>query len=628
MAASQDFLNVLNVISDIVIGLSRDYAIISFNDNASVFYHCEPQDAVGCNFFEFFASHGFRSPIDRRVTKNARKKETIIETHDKCGIACVLQWEILLSSDEASELHLLLIGKDISFKKNTLYESFMRIAPGSLYWKDKEGRYVGCNQFMVDTAGLASTRDIIGKTDVDLWPNYAKKICENDRKVIETGETLFTDEEVKIADGKLMYFAGVKTPLRNEKNEVIGVLCNSLDVTKLRITEQELRAAKEVAEESNRLKTQFILNMEHDIRTPFSGIYALIEMFAKRETDPERKKIFFAVSSAAKELLNYCNGILEFSKLESGGVPLLSKKFNLKKTIENVLTIEKPPAALKGLLLLSEYPDDMPTIFIGDPYRIQQILINLTSNAVKFTETGYIKITSSIVKPLNNNEVVVRVCVEDTGVGIEKDKQLCVYEKFNRLSHANKGVYKGSGLGLPIIKRLIEELGGEIDLQSELGRGTKFTFSIPLKKSLTDDLLFEDNQKMDMKSIKVLMVEDSEIAAIQGRFVLNECGFQSDLTRSKAEALMHIEKFTYDLILMDIGLEGDDGFAITQQIKENSSLNKETPVVALTAHSNEGDYKKRATDVGMIDFITKPLTEQKILALLLHNKILQQKICR
>lgn len=492
---STEFDILLRTTSDIVISLSNNYSIIGFNPSAEKFYNCKSNEVIGRNFFEIFAYQGFHSPIDSNFLKAPSNLEIYRDTQNGYGRSCSIKWTIFCLDAKESKASLLLIGKDASFKRTTISDNLVNIincTPGSLYWKDRNGRYLGCNQFMVDTSGLKTVNDIIGKTDSDLWPDYATELSKNDQYVIQTGKTLNTEEEVRIANGKLMYFAGVKMPLRNENNEIIGVIGNSLDISSLKLAEQELKIAKEEAEKSNLLKTEFIRNMEHDIRTPFVGIYAMTKILAEKETDEEKKHILFAITDSAKQLLDYCNGILDFAKLEAGGLPLLAKKFNLRQLINNVAVMEKPAVEIKKLCFFTEYPDNVAEIFISDPLRIQRILINLASNAVKFTENGYIKISTKIAKKTANKNIIVKICVEDTGIGIPKEKHTIIYEKFYRLNPSNNGHYKGSGLGLTVVKQLVEELNGEIEIDSKPNKGSKFTFILPLQLPLLDEEIINE----------------------------------------------------------------------------------------------------------------------------------------
>jgi two-component system aerobic respiration control sensor histidine kinase ArcB len=374
-------------------------------------------------------------------------------------------------------------------------EDILYNLPGLIYWKNKNYQYVGFNKNVMRLSGL-TCEQLYGKTDLEL--NWGKKEAESfqkdDQEVMDMGITKITEHQIPISYSDRAY-AIVRTEkscLYDKNGNVAGVLGVAMDVTEQKILEEKLIAEKERAEQLNQAKTEFIRNMEHDIRTPFSGIYSLAEILQTQEKNPEKKQLINAITQCAKELLNYCNGILDFSRIESGVMPILFKKFNLHALVNSVVAMEKPVAIDKKLLLITEYSKDIPEIFVGDEYRIQRILINLMSNAVKFTNKGHVKISIKLAKKINNKEFILRFFIEDTGIGIPKEKQACIYERFNRLTPANEGKYKGSGLGLSVVKYLVEELSGEIEVNSRPKKGTVFVCTLPLKSPLIDDVLFED----------------------------------------------------------------------------------------------------------------------------------------
>jgi PAS domain S-box-containing protein len=382
-------------------------------------------------------------------------------------------------------------GKEIIYN----LEYIIANMPGYIYWKNSNSEYMGCNNNLAKISGLNDRSEILGKTDFDFpWgKEEADKFRQDDQLVMQNKVTLTTEYQLPIrnAVGDFIYVRTDKMPLYNEKHNIIGVLAIAVDITEQKILEKNLIAAKEKAELLSQAKTEFIRNMEHDIRTPFGGIYTIAAMLEEMETDSSKKKYLHAISACANELLTYCNNIVDFSRIESGTLPFTEIKFNLKKLIEGIIILEKPPANVKKLKLLMEYPSDIPNIFVGDQFRIQRILINLASNSVKFTNQGYVKIAVKAAK-ININNIIIKIIIEDTGIGITKEKQLYIYEKFNRLTSSAKSSYKGSGLGLPIVKQFIAEVDGEIDVHSELNKGTIFICTIPLKIPLIDEIPFED----------------------------------------------------------------------------------------------------------------------------------------
>ncbi len=341
------------------------------------------------------------------------------------------------------------------------------------WWKDKNGKYLGCNKNVINLLGLKSQDEIIGKTDYEMiWHKAADTLTYHDQLVMDSEKTHTREEKVTIEDGKVLTFLVSKAPYRDKNGEIIGTIGASLDITMLKQADQ--------------VKTEFIKNMEHDIRTPFNGIWGIANILWEQETDSVKKEYLGDITHCAKELLDYCNTILDFSKVESDSFPVIEKKFNLRKLIESVLKIETPAAKNKNLTLTHNLSENLPPVIIGDYYRLCRVIINLLGNAIKFTKKGFVSLTVSMIKQ-TNKVALIRFIIEDTGEGIPSEAQHYIFEKFSRLSPSNKGLYKGSGLGLKIVKQFIQEMDGEIDLNSSVGNGAKFICTIPFTIPLTDD---------------------------------------------------------------------------------------------------------------------------------------------
>lgn len=351
-------------------------------------------------------------------------------------------------------------------------------AGGNLFWKDREGRYLGCNVTFANIAGLDSPDDIIGQSDRDLFLSALgeegiQRLVDIDQYVM-TQEVEKTIEETGVDEsGNKAYFLTRKIPLRNHDGTVIGLVGNSIDITKQK--------------QADMLKSAFIQNMEHDIRTPISGIYGLTDSLHSTETDENKKQTLAMVSEAAKELLDYCNNLLDFTKLEAGPQPITEKPFSLRKLIDSIVKLEKPAANQKQLELSYSVSEDFPNIILSDESRIRRILLNLIGNSLKFTQAGAIIIEARKAAELKNRYFVLELSVQDTGIGIPEDKQNLVYQKYVKVSPSNKGIYKGTGLGLSMVQQFISELDGEIQLESQVGMGSIFTLLIPVRRSLSDE---------------------------------------------------------------------------------------------------------------------------------------------
>jgi len=358
------------------------------------------------------------------------------------------------------------------------YENILSMMPGHVYWYDLNNVYLGCNDTQAKAVGLKSRKDIVGKTNYDIsWKNSAKEINASNELVIKTGKPTEVEESGILANGQRIIGLTNKAPLRDHHNKIIGVVGVSLDITKMKKLEKELKLAKKEAENANQMKTDFIRNMEHDIRTPCAGILSVSANLAKQESDPFKKESLECLAESSKMLLNYFNNLLDFSQMKSG-IPILHKKFNLRHLIRDLQLLEDSIIKSKGLELKINIDDNVPEEVFGDHFRIYRILLNLLGNAIKFTNQGYVKL--SIQELHQENHIsTLQFIVEDTGLGISKNKQKMIFEKFARAIKPQQKKYPGSGLGLNIVKTFVNNLNGKIEIQSELNKGSQFICTIP-----------------------------------------------------------------------------------------------------------------------------------------------------
>lgn len=522
----------------------------------------------------------------------------------------------------------------LASQENTLstLENMLASMPGHVYWKDKNGVYLGCNNRQAQSVGFQYGYELIGKTDFDLpWgENQAQLFRQNDLYIMQTGETEII-EEVALVNGKNAIFLSHKSPMRNKKGEVTGVLGISINITDRKKIEAELKIAKEKAEAANLAKTEFLENMRHDIRTPLTGIVGFADLIKSEANDTQIKEYADNLVASSHALLDFMDEVLEAIHVSSGEVPKVRKKFLLKKIIQHVIDLNKAKAAAKHLNLSMNFDTAIPLYLIGDPVRIHRILLELVANSLNFTDTGYVRLSAELAKK-ENREVVIKLIVEDSGMGIPKDKQQEIFLQFKRLTPSYKGIYKGAGLGLAVIKQFIDELEGEIYVESSIAKGTKFTCIVPLKTALLEDDtgLEQDLIETDIPSYeskfknnnesrnsvtkpfkyRILLVEDNTIAQTIAKEMLNRCNCHVDLAVDGQSALQYWKKNKYDLIFMDIGLPDMDGYQVTHHIRvQEIAKNLHTPIVALTAHIGE-ENKQRCIESGMNAVLSKPLTQK------------------
>lgn len=359
------------------------------------------------------------------------------------------------------------------------FENILANLPGNVWWLDKNNIFQGCNDSQAKLAGLNSRHEIVGKSNYDMpWKESADDFNKINNQVMKDGVGFTVEENIKDS-----IYLSTKAPFYDKNGNITGTLGIALDITERKKMEFELKQAKELAEISNKTKTKFIRNMEHDIRTPISGILGMTELLSASETDTVKKQIISDISYCTQELMKYCLGILDYSKIEADESPVSSKKFNLYTLIDSVYKIESPAAKIKQLNLSVQIDPEVPEMIMGDEYRLKGILINLLSNAIKFTEKGYVELSIKLIKK-TPKKIILDIIVTDSGIGIPAKKIEFIYEKFSRLSPSNQGVYRGLGLGLRIVKQFVQEMEGEITVKSAVGKGTCFTctfqFELPL----------------------------------------------------------------------------------------------------------------------------------------------------
>lgn len=520
----------------------------------------------------------------------------------------------------------------LSNQENTqsTLENIIAHMPGHVYWKDKNGVYQGCNNRQAQSAGLQFGYEVIGKTDFDLpWEKeQAELIRKNDRQIMETGETEVIEEIIQVK-GKDAIFLSHKLPIRNKNGEIIGVLGMSVDITERKKIEAELNLAKEKAETANRAKTEFLENMRHDIRTPLTGIVGFSDIIKEEAQNPRLKEYADNLVASSHALLDFMDEVLEAIHVSSGEIPKVKKKFELQNILQHLIDLNKAKAFSKHLNLSLDFDKNIPKYLIGDNIRIHRIILELLTNSLNFTDSGFVKLTALLAKQ-EGREVILKFIVEDTGIGIPQDKQQEIFLQFKKLTPSYKGIYKGAGLGLAVIKQFVDELDGEIYVKSTVSKGTTFTCIIPLKVALLEDDTGVDQDFSDLKKIslkqktgsntnksdatttlfkhRILVVEDNPIAQIVAKTFLNQCNCHVDIAIDGQSALTYWRQNKYDLIFMDIGLPDMDGYQVTHHIRvQEIAKNLHTPIIALTAHVGD-ENKQRCIESGMNAVINKPLT--------------------
>ncbi len=503
-------------------------------------------------------------------------------------------------------------------------DSILHSSLNNIYWIDKQGKIIGCNDQQAKMMGLQSRYDLIGKNVKDIGCRH------NDLVVMQTGQPLKLEENCLI-NNKIHYFLSSKSPMINTAGEIIGVLGISTDITEQKNLARELEQARIKAEAANRFKSEFIANISHDIRTPLVGIQGITHLLKERLPAEFHDEIT-AIANASQELLCLLNGVLDISKIESENTEIqVSKDFNLRHIITRLKNLLFPLIKQKNLTLDIIYPETLPETFSGSPFLVQRVLLNIISNAIKFTSQGGIEIRverSSTV--LNDAEIFpLLLSVKDTGIGISAEDSEKIFESFFRVNPSFQGQFRGFGLGLSIAKKFIEKMKGSIWVKSDIGKGSQFFLFLPLQlskqpqaccsfSSPDENAIKEQLHFLNMNTPslqvqhysqshayrRILLVEDNVLIQKAVAALLCKLNNNVDIASCGGKALELAHQAIYDLIFMDIGLPDMDGFTVSRQIRE---FNTEIPIIALTAHLDQ-EYRNICLEAGINEIITKPLT--------------------
>ncbi|MFP4698315.1 MAG: response regulator [Eubacteriales bacterium] len=388
-------------------------------------------------------------------------------------------------------------------------------------------------------------------------------------------------------------------------------ILNIEDITEQKMVEEELKKARDLAEEANKAKSQFLANMSHEIRTPLNGLLGMVDLTLKSDLNKKQKTNLEIAKSCSHSLMKVINDVLDLSKIEAGKIVLEYININLTELMNNTIAIHKTKAEEKGLKLSYKIDDNVEKNLVGDPYRLQQILNNIIANAIKFTDEGRVDL---LVRQLKKDEKQIKLefSVKDTGIGISKKDKDKLFKSFSQVDGSITRKYGGTGLGLVISKRLIELMNGKIKMKSEINKGTTFSFTVLFDRKKQKAL---NDKKEDIKDINVnyniLVIEDDVINQKVIRMLLEEHNCKIDIANNGLEALDILLKNKYDVILMDVQMPELDGIETTKIIRKREK-DEYTPIIALTAQVMTSD-RDRCIQAGMDDYIAKPVVVNELL---------------
>ena len=505
-----------------------------------------------------------------------------------------------------------------------LLDAVLRDTPDIIYLKDLEGRYLFCN----DAAMRFFARpkhQILGCTDAEFFPEGVAECEASDQQVLTTNIAHMADQPIMHL-GQMRIFQTIKSPFRDENGALIGLLGISRDMTDVRHAKEELQhsydslqLAKAAAETAERAKSDFLATMSHEIRTPMNTVIGMTRLLLQTPLLPRQRSYLDKVELSAKALLAIINDILDFSKIEAGMLRLEEVDFDLDTILETVSAISTLRAEEKGVEIIYRIAPDVPRRLRGDPLRLGQILTNLIGNAVKFTEEGEISVSVRLAP--DTEPSMLEVQVSDTGIGMTAAQMQRLFRPFSQADAQTTRRYGGTGLGLAICRQLVALMGGSISVQSTLGEGSSFRFTVGLSAAQTASSAHRPAHGLPLCE-RTLVVDDNASARHILTEMLTGFGITADAVASGEAALQRLQQASaegrpYQLVLLDWRMPGMDGLEVTRHIREHASLSTTPAVLMVTAYARE-EVLQRAEALGVQGLLIKPVTESVLFNTIQH----------
>ena len=487
---------------------------------------------------------------------------------------------------------------------NTILDSL----PLVVFLKQKNGAYKFINK---------ATENKLGQSDGMDRLTFLKHFDYSDNQVWND-RSPFESEEKIIYLGKQKYYIVGKEIIHPESLDQPLLLGYAFDITDRKRIEGDLRKAKLKAEKSTAAKEKFISIMSHEIRTPMNAVVGINNLLLQQDHLPEQKEYFQATKTASENLLKILNNVLDLSKLDAGKVVIENKNLDLRKLIDEVISTFKFKAAEKNIQLIAEIDAELPPIIKGDALKLHQIMVNLVSNALKFTHEGQVIVKVEIVEEINQ-KLFLRFTVSDTGIGIPAEKLYLIFESFTQVSSKIAQQYGGTGLGLTITKSLIELQGGDIEVESTEGVGTKFFFQLSFDPSDTVVSTEKENTEYNLEGVKILVVDDNAMNQMIVQKFLEKKNIELKFANHGKEAIEILLQHPIDLILMDLQMPVMDGYEAVKYIRKKLKISvNDLPIVAMTAAAGSDEMTK-LSKYEFNGLISKPFDPENLYGIIARN---------
>ena len=496
------------------------------------------------------------------------------------------------------------------------YRQLVDSMPQKITNADNEGNIIFYNQRWLEDTGYSFEELKDWGWEKVVHPEDLENARERWHQSIKSGDIFEMECRILNKKGEYKWHLNRALALKDESGTIKMWVGSNTDIHEQKEAKHKAEAAAQLAEETVKAKQQFLANMSHEIRTPMNAIIGFTNVILKTKLEDKQKEYILAIKESGDALLVLINDILDLAKVDAGKMTFEQTSFNLSASVATMLHLFEAKIQEQNLTLMEEYDADIPQILVGDPIRLRQIILNLVSNAVKFTRKGKIIMRVRLLAQ-DAEKASIEFTLTDTGIGIAKNKLEQVFNNFEQTHEEGRGTFGGTGLGLAIVKQLVERQGGTITVTSELGKGSAFSFVLSFKKPENATLsetksISETNTAIE--NVRVLVAEDMTLNQLLIKIIVEEFGFEIDVADNGKIAIEMLQKNKYDIILMDLQMPEMNGFEATAYIRQQ--MKNQIPIIALTADVTTMDLEK-CLEIGMNDYISKPIDEKA-----LYNKMI------
>ena len=633
--ASQYSLSLIEASLDPLVTINIDGKITDMNEATVNVTGFTRDELTGTDFFEYFTESQKAREVYQEVFAMGSVADSPLTIKHKLGkLTDVFFNGSVYKDDNGNVVGVVIVARDVTAQKlaSEYARSLIEASLDPLFTINLQGKITDMNNASVRIIGVSREKLI----DTDFFEYFTEplKAKEVYQDVFANG--FVTDFPLTIRDGKLTDVLFNGSVYKDDRGNVQGVVVVARDITERKRIETQLNEAIVFAEMATEIaeiakgkaenatltaenavkaKQQFLSNMSHEIRTPMNAIIGFTKVLLKTEMSAKQKEYLTAIKLSGDALIVLINDILDLAKVDAGKMVFEQTPFKMAVSISAMLHLFETKIQEKNLTLIKQYDDAIPNVLVGDPVRLHQIILNLLSNAVKFTSKGNITVSVSLLTE-DEDEVSIQFSVKDTGIGIPDDKIEKIFENFQQASSGTSRLYGGTGLGLAIVKQLVEPQGGSIQVASQVGIGSTFSFILSFQKTdiVPEMEVVDEELQIDNKSISVLVVEDIPLNQLLMKTLLDDFGFERDIADNGQIAVDKLHEKNYDVILMDLQMPVMNGFEATDHIR--NVMKSSIPIIALTADVTTVDLEK-CRYVGMNDYIAKPVDER-----LLYTKIM------